>query len=68
VLGTEDDGTGFQQANGNSTGMGIRIMLYRANIVGATLDLKSSAGYGTRVACTFNPTVRPPSEQRQKPE
>ena len=36
-----------------STGMGIRIMLYRARVIGASLDLKSRAGQGTQVTCIF---------------
>ncbi|HTV60997.1 MAG TPA: PAS domain S-box protein [Verrucomicrobiae bacterium] len=68
VLRIEDDGTGFKEANGSATGMGIRIMQYRAKTIGATLDLKSSPGNGTRLACIFYQTVRTPPDKRQKAE
>ena len=57
ALSIQDDGTGFQTGNGSSTGMGVRIMQYRARTIGATLDLKSVAGNGTRVTCIFFPTA-----------
>jgi PAS domain S-box-containing protein len=63
-----DDGTGFQPANGKPTGMGVRIMNYRAKTIGATLDLKSSPGNGTRLTCVFYPAVRPLPEKTKKPE
>jgi PAS domain S-box-containing protein len=56
VLTIRDDGMGFQ-ALGSSTGMGIRIMRYRASVIGTTLDLKSSPGQGTQITCTFYPSA-----------
>ena len=56
-LSIQDNGTGFQPANGHSKGMGVRIMQYRARTIGATLDLKSSPGAGTRIACVFYPAA-----------
>ncbi len=53
VLTIQDNGTGFKSPNGSSKGMGIRIMQYRAKTIGATLDLKSSTGNGTRITCVF---------------
>jgi nitrate/nitrite-specific signal transduction histidine kinase len=38
--------------------MGIRIMRYRARVIGATLDLKSKPGQGTQVTCMFYPASR----------
>jgi PAS domain S-box-containing protein len=67
-LSIEDDGTGFQSGNGSSKGMGVRIMHYRATTIGATLDLKSSPGGGTRVMCVFYPMAKNPLEKNQKPE
>jgi signal transduction histidine kinase len=51
-----------------TTGMGLRIMKYRAAMLGATLEVQSAPGRGTTVTCTFGkglcgasrPT-RPPS-------
>jgi PAS domain S-box-containing protein len=68
ALTIQDDGTGFLTENGNSTGMGVRIMHYRAKTIGATLDLKSNAGNGTRVTCIFFPTAGQLLEKKQKAE
>ena len=68
ALTIQDDGTGFQTGNGSPTGMGVRIMHYRAKTIGATLDLKSVAGNGTRVVCVFFPTAGQLLEKRQKSE
>jgi PAS domain S-box-containing protein len=53
VLTIQDDGYGFEMSGKNYTGMGIRIMRYRARVIGATLDLKSRPGQGTQVSCVF---------------
>ncbi len=58
LLGVEDDGTGFVTAATPQTGMGIRIMQYRARVIGATLNLENRAGCGTHVTCLFS-TVLP---------
>jgi PAS domain S-box-containing protein len=57
-LRVQDDGEGFQMASVGRTGMGIRIMRYRARVIGATLELNSQPGRGTRVACVFSPVSR----------
>jgi signal transduction histidine kinase len=56
VLSVEDDGSGFAPAHNPHNaggGMGIAIMRYRARVIGATLDLNTKAGQGTRVTCGF---------------
>ena len=53
ALTIQDNGAGFDPSGGNATGMGIRIMRYRARVIGATLDLKSRPGQGTQVTCVF---------------
>lgn len=57
-LGVQDDGCGFLPAGANRAGMGIRIMRYRAKVVGATLDLQSQPESGTLVTCVFNAAAR----------
>jgi PAS domain S-box-containing protein len=52
-LAVKDDGPGFPWPGTHLAGMGIRIMHYRAKVIGATLDLKSQAGHGTQVTCIF---------------
>jgi len=51
----QDDGVGFSPPAGAHTGMGIRIMHYRARVIGATLRLQSQPGSGTSVICRFAP-------------
>ena len=54
-LSVQDDGIGFAPPPGGHTGMGIRIMHYRARVIGATLHLQSQPGSGTCVTCLFEP-------------
>ncbi|MFO1476754.1 MAG: PAS domain-containing sensor histidine kinase [Verrucomicrobiota bacterium] len=54
-LAVRDNGRGFQMNSPSRTGMGIRIMRYRARVIGATLDLKSDPGTGTTLSCEFHP-------------
>ena len=54
MLIVQDNGNGFEVAERNLSGMGIRIMRYRAQVIGATLDLKSRPKQGTQVICTFH--------------
>ncbi|HWV98864.1 MAG TPA: PAS domain S-box protein [Candidatus Acidoferrum sp.] len=64
VLSVRDDGVGFLPSGAAQTGMGLRIMHYRARVIGATLTLQSRPGSGTTVACLFSPVSReaaPPS-------
>ena len=65
-LTIQDNGSGFQPANGHSKGMGVRIMQYRARTIGATLDLKSSPGAGTRITCVFYPAAPEPPRNNQQ--
>ncbi len=51
-----DNGTGLRLSGNGTGGMGIRIMRYRAKVIGATLDIRSEPGRGTDIICTFAPT------------
>jgi len=53
ALSVRDDGQGFTPGSQTQTGMGIRIMQYRARVIGATLNLRSAPGSGTEVTCVF---------------
>jgi len=55
VLRITDDGVGFPPENARRTGLGLRIMTYRAQKVGGTLDIQPGQHGGTVVSCTFNP-------------
>jgi PAS domain S-box-containing protein len=65
LLMIKDDGSGFELSGVNHSGMGIRIMRYRARVIGATLDLKSLPGQGTQVTCVFYSALQ---ETRQETE
>jgi len=48
-----DDGSGIAENRGNSQGMGLHIMNYRAGMIGGTLEVSPDPVQGTRVSCTF---------------
>jgi signal transduction histidine kinase len=52
VLTVHNDGLPFPNLTGSPTGMGLRIMNYRANLIGASLEIKGAGTRGTRVICT----------------
>jgi signal transduction histidine kinase len=47
-------GAGFLASASAKSGLGLRIMQYRAEMIGATLKIVSTNGKGTTVACTLN--------------
>lgn len=51
TLSVEDDGTGIRQEEGRDEGMGIRLMNYRARLIGAALTIAPAPGGGTAVTC-----------------
>jgi signal transduction histidine kinase len=51
TLTVHNDGLPFPDLQGHSTGMGLRIMNYRANLIGASLEIKGAGPHGTRVIC-----------------
>jgi signal transduction histidine kinase len=53
VLTVTDDGTGLPENAGNHQGMGLRIMAYRASMIGATFNIERLSMRGTRVTCTL---------------
>ena len=56
VLSIMDDGFGIPKEGIKRGGLGLRIMTYRAQKVGGTLDIAPGEAGGTVVSCTFNPT------------
>jgi len=52
VLTVRNSGLPFPDLKGHSTGMGLRIMNYRASLIGASLEIKSGGPHGTRVTCS----------------
>jgi PAS domain S-box-containing protein len=52
-LGISDNGTGFSQGTAaKSNGMGLRIMRFRAGMIGGTVTIERNAGGGTIVICS----------------
>jgi PAS domain S-box-containing protein len=58
VLKVQDDGCGMPDVLPNQSGMGLRIMNYRAGMIGGTLRVERVSGKGTLVTCVF-PTKKP---------
>jgi PAS domain S-box-containing protein len=57
VLEISDNGTGFEPADESSEkGLGMRIMRYRASILGGQLDVSRNNRNGTTVRCTIPST------------
>lgn len=50
----EDEGIGFPEGVNYNKGMGLRIMRYRAGIIGASLEISSSKDGKTTVSCSLN--------------
>jgi PAS domain S-box-containing protein len=63
TLTVRDDGSGFRVSPGNYSGLGLRIMNYRAKIIGGALAVESAAGQGTVVSCSF--PIRSPMRAEQ---
>lgn len=57
VLEVGDDGSGFQvnkkKGINDGSGIGIRVMEYRANLLGGQLKVHAQPGKGVRVSCYF---------------
>ena len=53
LLSIQDDGVGFTDRLDNKEGMGIRTMNYRANMIGASLDIQKNPSGGTLVICAL---------------
>jgi PAS domain S-box-containing protein len=53
LLTVEDDGVGITDPPSRNAGLGLRIMSYRANMVGGTLEVRRGDARGTVVTCRF---------------
>ncbi|HKK44072.1 MAG TPA: PAS domain S-box protein [Balneolaceae bacterium] len=51
LLTVKDNGKGFSEARQKSDGMGVRIMNFRANMIGGNLKINSEPGKGTEIIC-----------------
>ncbi|MFO1498064.1 MAG: ATP-binding protein [Verrucomicrobiota bacterium] len=50
-LSIKDDGVGLPKTDSKTHGIGLRVMNYRAGMIGATLTLESQRNGGTQVHC-----------------
>jgi PAS domain S-box-containing protein len=53
LLTVRDDGAGFEPDSVSQSGLGLRIMNYRAKMIGGSLDVQSVPTGGTIVSCLF---------------
>ena len=53
VLEVDDDGEGLPDPAPASGGIGLRVMRYRAQLIGGELEISSPPAGGTRIACRF---------------
>jgi PAS domain S-box-containing protein len=63
-LTVEDDGCGFPKTLGKATGIGLRVMNYRAAMIGATVSVAAGAQCGTLVRVVM--PNRPPEAKTPK--
>ena len=68
VLSISDDGIGFRDKSAPGQGLGLRIMNYRAQKIGGTLDVRSAPSGGVHIRCTFPYTAPQPSQDGAEPE
>jgi signal transduction histidine kinase len=57
TLTITDDGIGLPENTQSKNGMGLRIMAYRASMIGATFNIGRLPAHGTRVTCTLPQTL-----------
>jgi signal transduction histidine kinase len=54
IVRVSDDGTGIANDKPDADGMGLRIMRYRARMIGASIEIARREGGGTEVTCVFD--------------
>jgi signal transduction histidine kinase len=57
MLSVTDDGAGLPADARTKKGMGLRIMDYRAGMIGATFDIQNLPAGGARAVCVLNPSL-----------
>ena len=55
VLSVSDNGAGFAEPKKDHQGMGLRIMKFRAGMIGGILEMGGAGGTGAVVSCRFRP-------------
>ena len=65
LLCVTDNGSGLSDSGPKSNGMGLRIMRYRAGMIGGALSIDRGPGGGTVVTCSLlTPGAQPPASPR----
>ena len=59
ILTVRDNGVGFRKNESLQRGLGLRIMNYRAGMIGGTFAIRKKTGRGTEVICTVPKTSAP---------
>jgi PAS domain S-box-containing protein len=59
LLMIKDHGVGFRKSRTNAKGMGLRIMKYRAGMIGAALEIQQDLDGGTSVICSLRNSKAP---------
>jgi PAS domain S-box-containing protein len=54
ILSVSDDGVGISADSNNGNGVGLRLMRYRASLIGAVLQIRPGEERGTLVSCTLS--------------
>jgi len=65
ILMVADDGVGITDA-GRNTGMGLRLMNYRAKMIRGNLDIRRGDTGGTVVTCMVDPTIETAETMKEK--
>jgi PAS domain S-box-containing protein len=63
TLSIQDNGRGFDERNANSNGMGMKLMRYRAQMLGGDVTIANNKGGGVIVRCTCPHRVPGPDSQ-----
>jgi signal transduction histidine kinase len=66
TLTVSDNGAGMPRKLRKRTGMGLRIMRYRAEVIGAALAVEGAPGGGTQVVCSVTGGAPPPEARNEK--
>jgi signal transduction histidine kinase len=53
TLVVKDDGTGFIPNSGNLKGIGLKIMKYRAYLMGASFQIEPNSPHGVILKCSL---------------
>jgi signal transduction histidine kinase len=52
TISVRDDGKGLKSVSDQTSGVGLKIMQHRADLIGAILKIQGTAGGGTEVVCS----------------